>query len=401
MSNSLPRTMRRNAAMRGSTSSNSNAKVRGLTVPSLSAWLLPWLRVTVLSLSSVMTVSRVLLSGVVPTLGCRPRESGDDIAATSVTPSWKSNQASLHRRLGHAGTRGERLFGGVLERLIRRQHHRGRAHLVVRRIDAGRRDTLLRQRLRLAQQAMTRHDDPVVGGNEVLFGAVADRSHALLQRGILDGEAGNAAEGLAGLLRRAVNQIVVVLVGERPIGARGVLAVHARAVAHGVNLAPGERAYRMKVVAPGPAILVVDRDPEVAVDRVIAARRDHGEAGHYPGRDTPVVIAVLGVTPGADIKPARLLDHLEIRLHVGEVVFVALGALEQRIGAEVAAVQEGDVAGIDSALHRLQPVAFLQALGDEGLTGRHRREFPFRQRRLLLRRAHIGPQHRPALHQRV
>src|SRR5437899_1171914 len=88
-------------------------------------------------------------------------------------------------------------------------------------------------------------------------------------------------------------------------------------------------------------------------------------------------------------------------LHVGEVVFVALGALEQRIGAEVAAVQKGDMARIDPALHRLQPIAFLQALGDEGLIGRHRREFPFRQRRLLLRRTHIGPQHRPALHQRV
>src|SRR5215467_7648015 len=71
MSNSLPRTMRRNAAMRGSTSSKSNAKVRGLTVPSLSARLLPWLRVTVLSLSSAMTISRVF------TLGCRPRGGGD------------------------------------------------------------------------------------------------------------------------------------------------------------------------------------------------------------------------------------------------------------------------------------------------------------------------------------
>ena len=80
---------------------------------------------------------------------------------------------------------------------------------------------------------------------------------------------------------------------------------------------------------------------------------------------------------------------------------IALGALEQRIGAEVAAMQEGDVARIDPALHGLQPVAFLQALGDEGLIGRNGREFPFRQRRLLVGRAHIGPQHRPALHQRV
>ena len=59
------------------------------------------------------------------------------------------------------------------------------------------------------------------------------------------------------------------------------------------------------------------------------------------------------------------------------------------------------MAGIDAAFHRLQPVAFLQALGDEGLLRRHRGEFPFRQRRLLLGRAHIGPQHRAALHQRI
>src|SRR5215813_4217683 len=248
MSNSLPRTMRRNAAMRGSTSSNS--KVRGLTVPSLSAWLLPWLRVTVLSLSSAISLSRVV------TLSCRPRGGGGPIfqrrwlrVPATGSPRRErrgvpfagttSRQTALHRRLGHAGTRGERLFGGVLERLIRRQHHRGRAHLVVRRIDAGRRGAFLHQCLGRPHQAVARHDDPVVGGNEVLLGAVADRSHALLQRGVLDREAGDAAEGLAGLLPRAVDQIVVVLVGERPIAARRVLAVHARAVAHGVDLAPG------------------------------------------------------------------------------------------------------------------------------------------------------------------
>ena len=177
--------------------------------------------------------------------------------------------------------------------------------------------------------------------------------------------------------------------------------MHARAVAHGVELAPGQRPNRMKVVAPGPAVLVVDRDPEVAVDRVISARGNHGEARHHPGRDAPVVVAVLGIAPGADIEPARLLHDLEIGLHVVEVVLIAPGALEQRIGAEIAAVQERDVTGIDPALHGLQPVGFLQTLGNERLLGRDGREFPFRQRRLLVGRAHIGPQHRTALHQRI
>ena len=134
---------------------------------------------------------------------------------------------------------------------------------------------------------------------------------------------------------------------------------------------------------------------------MIGARRDHGEGRHHPGRDAPVVVAVLGVAAGADVEAAGLLHHLEVRLHVGEIVFVALGALEQRIGAEISAVQEGDVARIDAALHCLQPVAVLQALGDEGLLGRNNCEFPFRQWRLLVRRAHIGPQHRAALHQRI
>src|SRR5215470_17735130 len=106
MSNSFPRTMRRNAAMSGSTSSKSKAKVFGLTLPSLSARLLPWVRVTVLSLSSAM-------------------------------------ERSSHRRLRDAPPRGERFLGGVLERLVGRQQHRGRAHAVVRGIDPGRRHALL------------------------------------------------------------------------------------------------------------------------------------------------------------------------------------------------------------------------------------------------------------------
>ena len=247
---------------------------------------------------------------------------------------------------------------------------------MVRGIDARRRDAFLRQRLGRPHQSMPRHDDAVVGGDQVLLGAVADRTHALLQRGVLDGETGHAAEGPAGFLRRAIDQIVVVLVGERPIGPGDVLAVHAGAVAHGVDLAAGERPHRMEVVAPGPAILVVDRDPEMAVDRVIAARRDHGERGHHPRRDAPVVVAVLGVAARADEEPARLLHDLEIGLHVGEIVLIALGALEQRVGSEIAPVQKRDVTRIDAALHRLQPVAFLQALGDEASDRRERWRTP-------------------------
>src|SRR5882757_8514649 len=119
MSSSSPRTMRRNAAISGSTSSKSNSKVFGRTLPSLSAWLLPWLRVTVFSFT-------------------------------------------LHRGLRDARARGQRLLRGILERLVRREHHGGRAHLVVRRVDAGWRNTFLHQRLGRAHQPMARHDDAVV-----------------------------------------------------------------------------------------------------------------------------------------------------------------------------------------------------------------------------------------------
>jgi hypothetical protein len=45
-----------------------------------------------------------------------------------------------------------------------------------------------------------------------------------------------------------------------------------------------------------------------------------------------------------------------MRPRVLEIVLVALGALEQRVGAEIAAMQEGDVARIDATFHGLQPV---------------------------------------------
>src|SRR5258708_11069452 len=46
--------MRRNASMSGSASTQSNSNPRGFTRPSLSASLLPWVRVTVLSFRSAM-----------------------------------------------------------------------------------------------------------------------------------------------------------------------------------------------------------------------------------------------------------------------------------------------------------------------------------------------------------
>ena len=93
---------------------------------------------------------------------------------------------------------------------------------------------------------------------------------------------------------------------------------------HRLALGVGDRARGMEVVTPRPAILVVDRNPEMAVHGVAAARRDHGEGRHDPLGDPPIVVAVLGVAARADVKAAGAFDHLEHGLHVGHVVLVAL-----------------------------------------------------------------------------
>jgi hypothetical protein len=103
---------------------------------------------------------------------------------------------------------------------------------------------------------------------------------------------------------------------------------------------------------------------------VVAARGDQREAGHHPRRDPPVVGVGLGVAPGAHEQTALGVGDLEERAEVREVVLVALGALEQRVGLETAGVQPRDVAGVDAALEGLQPVALLPALGGVVLLGR-------------------------------
>src|SRR5215510_7817181 len=123
----------------------------------------------------------------------------------------------------------------------------------------------------------------------------------------------------------------------------------------------------MVVPVPDPAVLVVNRDPEMSADRIVAARRDHGGAWHDPLRDAPIIFAGFGVASRPDQQAAWALDHFEVRTHVAEGVFIALGALVEWIGLELAAMQPGAMARIDAAFERLQPVALLQPLGDVGL----------------------------------
>src|SRR5437868_14665094 len=153
------------------------------------------------------------------------------------------------------------LARGVLERLIRRQDDGRGPHALMLERHTGRHRALLGERLDRAQQLLPRHDDAAVGRDERLFRAVDDRSHAFLDRRILHGEALDAAVAASRLLRGAIHQVVVVLVGDRPV-VRIHLGVDALAVAHRRQLRLRQRARRVIVEAPRPAVLVVNRDPE-------------------------------------------------------------------------------------------------------------------------------------------
>src|SRR4029079_12806601 len=297
------------------------------------------------------------------------------VARTRAFGSWMRNRSAAavvmradslstavpasERGVGGRRARDHRLARAVLEGLVRRQHDRRRPHALVLAGDAGRRAPLVDERLDRLEQPVPGHDDAVVGGHQVFLRAIDDRPHALLQRGVLHADALDAAEGPAGLLRGPIDQVVVVLVGERTVGARLDLDVDALAVAHRRQLRGRQLADRVVVEAPRPAGVVVDGDPEMAVHRVIAARRDHREGRHDPLRDAPVVLALLGVAARADIEPPGALDHLEDRPRVAQGVLVALGPLEQRIRVQVAAVEERHVARVDPPLHGLQPVRLL------------------------------------------
>src|SRR5262245_8284759 len=77
---------------------------------------------------------------------------------------------------------------------------RRRAHALRLLREAGR-AVALAHRLRSLAQAQPRHDDRVVGRDQVLLRTVLDRTHALLHRGVLHGEALDAVVGAVLLLR--------------------------------------------------------------------------------------------------------------------------------------------------------------------------------------------------------
>src|ERR1700761_3569464 len=117
--------MRRNAWMIAGTSSNSNSKSRGRTVPSLSALVCPCVWKTAFNL-----VERTVIS---------------------------------NGGLGLAEPDGQSLLGRVFERLVRGENQGGGADAVVGRVNTGWRFALIRQRPGRFHQAHPCHHNAIVG----------------------------------------------------------------------------------------------------------------------------------------------------------------------------------------------------------------------------------------------
>src|SRR5665213_1299391 len=121
--------------------------------------------------------------------------------ATRTAASTLSKGTLLDRGLRDASARLQGFTRAILEWRARGQHHRHRAHLLVRGLAPRGQSALGRQLLRRLQQLVARHDDAVVGGHQVLARAVLYGTHALLARGVLHADAFHAAEALAAPLR--------------------------------------------------------------------------------------------------------------------------------------------------------------------------------------------------------
>ena len=90
----------------------------------------------------------------------------------------------------------------------------------------------------------------------------------------------------------------------------------------------------------------------------------------------------------AEIHRQDLVAVWEIHLHAIGVGFIA-------------AMQEGEMAGVETTLERLEPVAFLDVPRDVAMRVRNRGPFEVGESGLFLRRSHVGPHDAAALDARV
>ena len=159
-----------------------------------------------------------------------------------------------------------------------------------------------------------------------------------------------------------------------------------------------ERAVGVPRDHPVDDVRVVHGHPDVGLGRLlVAVGRRHRVKRHEELAHAPVVLAVRPRPPRADERAVVGVRHLEARRPVGRLHGLADAearpvelARDLRVGVADRRVEERDVARVDAALERLEPVALLDALGDERVGLGQERPLELRQRRRRARGPHVG-----------
>ena len=207
-------------------------------------------------------------------------------------------------------------------------------------------------------QTLTGHDDAVVGRDQIFSRAVLNRAHALLQGGVLHTNAFDSTVVKTRTLCVAIHQVVVGLVLQRHVV---LVHQHVNTVSfdHGLSLTFAQCTGGVVIKTPRPTTGVIDGHPKVPMQGMVRSWGHHGEGGHDPRCDAPIILLVFRISSGAYKETPLGIDHFKNRFEVVLVVLIAFGAFEQGVVVQTAAVKKGDVTGVDAAFHGLQPVAFL------------------------------------------
>ena len=120
--------------------------------------------------------------------------------------------------------------------------------------------------------------------------------------------------------------------------------MYAGAALHGRAFGVCQSTGRVIVKTPSPTGMVIDGHPKMAMHGVVTPRWYHGVVGHEPRGDAPVVLVVFRIAARANVQTTGGFGHFKDRTQIAQVVLIALGALEQRIGVQAATVQKGNMA---------------------------------------------------------